>query len=85
MEHRNLGAAGGQAITVDGGTHTAPLGTAVVHAQATWAHVEGTGGYLMLGAEPLTVLREQREGILEEGQHRRHGGNHQPPVRHLAH
>ncbi|MEO6529803.1 MAG: polysaccharide lyase 8 family protein [Specibacter sp.] len=62
VEHRNLGAAGGQAITVDGRTHTAPAGTPVVHAQATWAHVEGTGGYLLLGGEPLTVLREQREG-----------------------
>ncbi|MHA7269588.1 polysaccharide lyase 8 family protein [Arthrobacter sp. HLT1-20] len=62
VEHRNLGAAGGQAITVDGVAHSAPTGTAAVHGGATWAHVAGTGGYLMLGDEALTVLREQREG-----------------------
>lgn len=62
VEHRNLGAAGGHTMTVDGATHTAAIGTPAVHSNATWAHVEGTGGYLMLGTEPLTVLREQRGG-----------------------
>jgi hyaluronate lyase len=62
VEHRNLGAGGGQAVTVDGKPHTAPTGTAARYANPSWAHVEGTGGYLMLGDESLTVLREQREG-----------------------
>ncbi|MGO2541910.1 MAG: polysaccharide lyase 8 family protein [Specibacter sp.] len=62
VEHRNLGSEGGANITVDGGTHTAPIGTTAVHENPTWAHVEGTGGYLFLGDEPVTVLREQREG-----------------------
>lgn len=62
VEHRNLGAAGGQPITVDGGQHTAAIGTPAIHKEATWAHVAGTGGYLMLGEEPLTILRERRQG-----------------------
>ncbi len=62
IEHRNLGADGGHAMTVDGAPHTAPAGTSAVHQGATWAHVDGTGGYLLLGAEPLRVLRERREG-----------------------
>jgi len=62
VEHRNLGATGGQLITVDGASHAAPTGTAASYAKPTWAHLEGTGGYLMLGGESLTVLREQREG-----------------------
>lgn len=62
VEHRNLGATGGQAITVDGAAHTAPAGTPVVHGGAAWAHVEGTGGYLLLGSQALTVLRERRQG-----------------------
>ena len=62
VEHRNLGADGGQTITVDGGAHSAAIGTPAVHGSPTWAHVAGTGGYLFLGGEPVTVLREQREG-----------------------
>lgn len=62
LEHRNLGATGGQRITVDGQTHAAATGTATSYADPSWAHIEGTGGYVMLGKGPLTVLREQREG-----------------------
>lgn len=62
VEHRNLGAAGGQAITVDGRPHTAAAGTQVRYSRPRWAHLEGTGGYLLLGEGDLTVLREQRTG-----------------------
>ncbi len=66
MEHRNLGADGGQAITVDGHLHTAVAGTPVLYGSPKWAHVEGTGGYLLLGVEELTVLREQRTGAWQD-------------------
>ena len=66
MEHRNLGADGGQPITVDGNLHTAAAGTPVRYSHAKWAHVEGTGGYLLLGKEELTVLREQRTGAWKD-------------------
>lgn len=66
MEHRNLGADGGQAITVDGRVHTAAAGTPVLYSSPKWAHVEGTGGYLLLGADELTVLREQRSGAWQD-------------------
>ena len=62
VEHRNLGAGGGQAITVDGGSTAAAVGSPVVHKNPSWAHIGGTGGYLLLGGEALTVLRERREG-----------------------
>ncbi len=62
LEHRNLGADGGHAITVDGTVHTAATGTPVRHSRPAWAHLEGTGGYLLLGEQDLTVLREQRTG-----------------------
>ncbi|WP_104088942.1 polysaccharide lyase 8 family protein [Arthrobacter sp. GMC3] len=62
VEHRNLGAQGGARITVNGTAHTAATGTPATYPSPTWAHLEGTGGYLLLGSEPLTVLREQREG-----------------------
>lgn len=62
MEHRNLGAAGGNKIMVDGGTVATAAGSPSTHASPTWAHIEGTGGYLLLGGEALTVEREQRTG-----------------------
>ncbi|WP_125610091.1 polysaccharide lyase 8 family protein [Specibacter cremeus] len=62
VEHRNLGADGGQAITVDGRRHNAAAGTQVRYRNPLWAHLEGTGGYLLLEKGDLTVLREQRTG-----------------------
>jgi len=62
MEHRNLGPDGGQAVTVDGRRHVAAPGTSLHYRNPTWAHLDGTGGYLLLGNEDLTVLREQRTG-----------------------
>jgi hyaluronate lyase len=62
MEHRNLGADGGQAITVDGQVHTAAPGAPAHYPRPSWAHVNGTGGYLVLDQGDLTVLREQRTG-----------------------
>ncbi|ALE04933.1 hypothetical protein AL755_04595 [Arthrobacter sp. ERGS1:01] len=62
MEHRNLGATGGQAITIDGEAHTAAAGSSVGYRNPSWAHLEGTGGYLVLDAQDLTVLRENRQG-----------------------
>ncbi len=62
IEHRNLGAGGGQAITVDGLAHHAAAGTPVRYSRPRWAHLDGTGGYLLLGDGELTVLREQRTG-----------------------
>lgn len=62
VEHRNLGGVGGQEITVDGGSTATAVGSPSVHEKPTWAHLAGTGGYLFLGGEALTVLREQRTG-----------------------
>ncbi len=62
VEHRNLGAHGGQSITVDGNAHSDSIGTPAIHENPRWAHVEGTGGYLFLGDTVLEVLREHRTG-----------------------
>lgn len=62
VEHRNLGAVGGQVITVDGGLVATAVGSPSVHQNPQWAHLAGTGGYLFLGEEAVTVLREQRTG-----------------------
>ncbi|MCZ9883659.1 polysaccharide lyase 8 family protein [Arthrobacter sp. B2a2-09] len=62
VEHRNLGATGGRKITIDGAVLPASSGAPSVHPAARWAHVEGVGGYLLLGSEPLTVQRERRSG-----------------------
>lgn len=66
MEHRNLGADGGQEITVDGRMHNAAAGTPAGYSHPKWAHLEGTGGYLLLGDGELTVLREQRTGAWKD-------------------
>lgn len=62
IEHRNLGAEGGAEIMVDGVPHSAAIGTAAAHGEATWAHLAGTGGYLLLGAQALTLQRDRRQG-----------------------
>lgn len=62
VEHRNLGATGGRTITIDGTALPSSPGAPSVHPDARWAHVEGVGGYLFLGSEPLTVQRERRSG-----------------------
>ncbi len=62
VEHRNLGAVGGPAITVDSGSAATAVGSPSVHQNPKWAHLAGTGGYLFLGDEALTVVREQRTG-----------------------
>ncbi|WP_315914335.1 polysaccharide lyase 8 family protein [Arthrobacter sp. lap29] len=62
VEHRNLGPAGGQKITLDGRRVASAAGSPSIHKNPKWAHVEGTGGYLLLGSTALTVLREQRTG-----------------------
>lgn len=62
MEHRNLGTNGTQKITVDGVTHQGALGTEVEYINPKWVHLEGTGGYLLLAPQKLSVLRERRTG-----------------------
>ena len=62
VEHRNLGASGGRNISIDGTLLPTSPGAPTVHPAARWAHVEGLGGYLILGSEPLTVQRERRSG-----------------------
>lgn len=64
VEHRNLGAAGGRAVTVDG----APLASADQSTArgSRWAHIDGVGGYLFLGSEGVGVLRERRTGAWKD-------------------
>ena len=60
LENRNLHASGVATLTIDGAVHTAALGVEDVVPGASWAHLEGVGGYVLLGRADLHVLREDR-------------------------
>ncbi|RCI08770.1 hypothetical protein L249_4812 [Ophiocordyceps polyrhachis-furcata BCC 54312] len=63
MDNRNLGLAGTHVLTVDGRwISTRPGRQEVELVNATWAHLQDSGGYLFLDAEPVQALRETRTG-----------------------
>src|SRR5699024_8505525 len=58
IEHRNLGARPGR-LVVDG----EEIGVEPVEADgAAWAHLEGTGGYVLLEGTHLRAVQAEREG-----------------------
>jgi hyaluronate lyase len=65
VENRNLhdpAKAGGATLTVDGTAQPDAVGSSRSFAGARWAHLDGTGGYLLLGGATLRTLREDRTG-----------------------
>lgn len=61
VENRNLGERASAPITVDG-TALVPAAGDTAATEATWAHVEGVGGYLFDGAQRVQVSRTSRTG-----------------------
>ncbi|WP_332602315.1 polysaccharide lyase 8 family protein [Arthrobacter sp. S2(2024)] len=61
VDHRNLHE-GNNALTTASGSIAESAGSAVVLDDDRWVHLEGFGGYAVLDASPLTVLRESRSG-----------------------
>ncbi|MFJ5956784.1 polysaccharide lyase 8 family protein [Paenarthrobacter sp. NPDC092416] len=61
VDHRNLHK-GNNKLTTASGTIAASAGSAEVLSDERWVHLEGFGGYAVLDASPLTVLRETRSG-----------------------
>ncbi|MET9361539.1 polysaccharide lyase family 8 super-sandwich domain-containing protein [Streptomyces sp. NPDC006632] len=62
VDHRNLGATGTNALTVDGRRLPATLGRHDTFPRARWAHIAGHAGYVFPGGAPVQALREERTG-----------------------
>ncbi|MEV5610840.1 polysaccharide lyase 8 family protein [Streptomyces sp. NPDC052225] len=62
VENRNLHAEGAPRLTVDGHPQPAEPGWSAALTDASWAHLEGTGGYVFPAGGPLHALREERTG-----------------------
>uniref|UniRef100_A0AAU2K2Y5 Polysaccharide lyase 8 family protein n=1 Tax=Streptomyces sp. NBC_00049 TaxID=2903617 RepID=A0AAU2K2Y5_9ACTN len=62
IENRNLGAGGGQALTVDGAAQSTALGWSATLTGAAWAQIAGHGGYVFPGGATVKALREARTG-----------------------
>ncbi|MFF3490312.1 polysaccharide lyase 8 family protein [Streptomyces sp. NPDC002795] len=62
VENRNLHADGAPRLTVDGRPQSSEPGWSARLADARWAHLEGTGGYVFPAGGPLRALREERTG-----------------------
>ncbi len=63
VEHRNLGEAGVNELTVDGHTQPVNQGWNAIFANPGWAHLADTAGYVMLdGAVSLKASRDERTG-----------------------
>ncbi|MEU9102721.1 polysaccharide lyase 8 family protein [Streptomyces sp. NPDC048361] len=62
VDHRNLGATGTNALTVDGRRLPATPGRHDTFSGARWAHIAGQAGYVFPGGAPLQTLREERTG-----------------------
>ncbi|KUJ64595.1 lyase [Streptomyces albus subsp. albus] len=62
VEHRNLGAGGTAALTVDGAVRPAAPGWGTTFPDAHWAHLEGHGGYVFPGGTRLAARYEDRTG-----------------------
>ncbi len=61
VEQRNLGADGGNRLVVDGDALDAN-GSGTALQDPTWAHLEGTGGYVFLDHSALRAVRQRRTG-----------------------
>lgn len=61
IDHRNLHQ-GNNALTTAAGTIAETAGSAELLGEDRWVHLEGFGGYAVLDAAALTVLRETRSG-----------------------
>ncbi|HEY0808434.1 MAG TPA: polysaccharide lyase 8 family protein, partial [Pseudonocardiaceae bacterium] len=62
VENRNLGANGGNILTVDGQQQPTTLGWNAQFGGASWAHLDGVGGYVLPGGATLKALRQARTG-----------------------
>ncbi|MFG2874123.1 polysaccharide lyase 8 family protein [Streptomyces sp. NPDC048337] len=62
VENRNLGASGGQALTVNGAVQSTALGWSATLTGAKWAQIAGHGGYVFPGGATVRALREARTG-----------------------
>ncbi|RDA86610.1 hypothetical protein CP532_6016 [Ophiocordyceps camponoti-leonardi (nom. inval.)] len=62
FDNRNLGATGTHLLIVDGKWLTTRLGHQAELRNASWAHLQDSGGYLFLDEEPVQALREARTG-----------------------
>ncbi|GGU15793.1 polysaccharide lyase 8 family protein [Streptomyces violascens] len=62
VDHRNLGATGTNALTVDGRRLPTTLGRHDTFPWARWAHLAGHGGYVFPGGAAVQSLREERTG-----------------------
>ncbi|MFE9403824.1 polysaccharide lyase 8 family protein [Streptomyces sp. NPDC006530] len=62
VDHRNLGADGTNALTVDGRRLPATLGRHDAFRRARWAHIAGHGGYVFPDGAAVQALREERTG-----------------------
>ncbi|MGW2485377.1 polysaccharide lyase 8 family protein [Streptomyces sp. NPDC001571] len=61
-DHRNLGATGTDALTVDGRRLPTTLGRHDSFRRARWAHLAGHGGYVFPDGAAVQALREERTG-----------------------
>lgn len=62
IENRNLGETASPAFTVDGVVQSAALPTETAFAAASWASIQGHGGYVFPGGAAFRVRREARTG-----------------------
>ncbi|MFI6688847.1 polysaccharide lyase 8 family protein [Streptomyces sp. NPDC050485] len=62
VDHRNLGATGTNALTVDGRRLPATLGRHDTFPRAHWVHLAGHGGYVFPDGAAVQALREERTG-----------------------
>ncbi|MFC0626280.1 polysaccharide lyase 8 family protein [Kribbella deserti] len=66
VENRNLHADGTDALVIDGAAQPMDHGWTAEAGGATWAHLEGTGGYLFPNGGDLHARREERTGSWRE-------------------
>ncbi|WP_330299859.1 polysaccharide lyase 8 family protein [Streptomyces sp. NBC_00503] len=62
IDNRNLGAAGTQALTVNGAAQSAALGWSATLTGTNWAQIAGHGGYVFPGGATVKALRQARTG-----------------------
>ncbi|MFF3673875.1 polysaccharide lyase 8 family protein [Streptomyces sp. NPDC002120] len=62
VDNRNLGAAGTQALTVNGIAQSTALGWSATLPGTRWAQIAGHGGYVFPGGATVRALREARTG-----------------------
>ncbi len=62
VDNRNLGPSGTQALTVDGTVQAETLGWSKTFSAASWASIDGFGGYVFPGGTEISAAREARTG-----------------------